>query len=251
MTLKYTIKTLEEVPEAIRSLYVEDKEVGFRLAVDGIDDPAELRRAKTRETEARKEAERKLAEIQRASDEAKAAAAAAAEEAAKKAGDIATLEKSWQAKLDAAVAEATGKYQPQVDSLLGDVNRLLIDNVAHGIASQIAVQGSADVLLPHIKSRLRTDVRDGQRVTVVVDPEGKPSASTIADLAKEISGNKAFAPIIAGSKGSGGGANGGHGGGAADSKTITRAQYESLGPTERAAHFKGGGTVVDSPPPSG
>lgn len=251
MTLKFTVKSLDEVAEALRPLYVEDKEVGFRLAVDGIEDPAELRRAKTREADARRLAEARVKELEAAQTAKDEEARRLADEAARKAGDVTTLEKSWQTKLDAAVAEVKGQYEPQVTSLTSDINRLLIDNVAHGIASQIAVQGSADVLLPHIKSRLRTDVRDGQRVTVVVDPEGKPSASTIADLAKEISGNKAFAPIIAASKGSGGGANGGHGGGAADSKTITRAQYEALGPTERAAHFKGGGAVVDSQPPSG
>jgi hypothetical protein len=58
--------------------------------------------------------------------------------------------------------------------------------------------------------------------------------------------DKGLSRLLAGSKGSGGGANGGKGGGAADSsKQITRQEFEALDPVKRAAHFKGGGSVVD------
>jgi hypothetical protein len=63
--LKFAVKTLEEVDEVHRSLYVEDKDVGFKLAVVGIDDPAEVRRAKIRESDGRKAAEAALAEQRR------------------------------------------------------------------------------------------------------------------------------------------------------------------------------------------
>jgi rRNA maturation endonuclease Nob1 len=247
MALKYQVEKLEDVEEAQRALYVEDKDGGgFRLAVEGLDDGTELKRAKQHEVEARKAAEKRVKELEAKEREAAEAARKAAEEAAKKSGDIAALEKSWSEKLAQQLAETEGKYKGELESLTGDINRLLIDNVAQGLANQLAVPGSADVLMPHIKARLKTDIRDGKRTTIVVDAEGKPSAMTLADLAKEISGNKAFAPIVAGSKASGGGAAGGKGGGATDTKTISRADFEAMDPRARAAHFKAGGKVVDA-----
>jgi len=214
MTLKYVVDSLDTVEEAVRSLYVANPEGGFKLAVDGVDDAAELKRAKAHEVEARKKAEKELKELrdaQKASDEE---ARLAREEAARKSGDAAALERSWTEKMNKALADKEAEYQPQVQSLQGDVERLLIDNVAQSMAGSIAIQGSEALLIPHIKARLRVEVRDGQRTTVVVDAAGKPSAATLDDLKKEFAGNKAFAPVIVGSKASGGGAGGAGGGGA-------------------------------------
>jgi hypothetical protein len=153
--LKYAVKTLDEVDEAQRPLYVEDKEVGFRLAVDGIEDPAELRRAKTRETEGRKVAETKLAklEVEQATRDAAAAADKAAreeevrkatEDAAKKAGNIDQLQKSWQDKYDKDLAAEAAKHKPIIESLNADVTREMIDRHATEIASALAIPESAD-----------------------------------------------------------------------------------------------------------
>jgi hypothetical protein len=212
MALKFKIAKLDDVEEPQRALYkqVED---WFELDVDGVDDRAELKAAKARETEARKAAEKRAKELEDAQRTAEEANRAALAEAARKAGDIAAVERSWQEKLDRSLAEVKGQYEPQVQSLSGDLNRLLVDNVAQSIASAIAIPGSDAVLMPHIKARLRTDIRDGQRVTIVVDDKGQPSALTIEDLKKEIAANKAFAPLIVGSKASGGGAGGGSGNG--------------------------------------
>lgn len=244
MPLPFTVKTIEEVPEAFRGEYVEDKEVGFRLAVEGIEDPAELRRAKQRESEGRKSAEAELAKIrseQAARDEE---VRLAREEAAKKAGNIDELQKSWQEKFDKAIGETESKYKTENESLASDLNVEMIEKKATELAAALALPESADVLYPHIKARLRVEVRDGRRQTVVVDREGKASAATLADLKKEFAANKAFAPILAASRASGGGANGGKGGGAAD-KAISRAELEAMPPHSRAGFFKSGGTVFD------
>jgi len=76
------------------------------------------------------------------------------------------------------------------------------------------VEGSAGLLMPHIKSRLGVEEKDGQFVTVVHDSEGKPSALTLDELKVDISSNKAFAPVLAGYKASGGSADHGGDGGA-------------------------------------
>ena len=246
MPLKYAVKTLDEVEEAHRPLYVEDKEVGFRLAVDGIDDPAELRRAKQREKEAREAAEKKLKEIEKSSAEAAEAARLAQEDAARKAGNVDALEKSWQQKHEKALADLRAEYEPRVTTLSSSIEKLLVDNVAAGIAREIALPGHDALLLPHLKGRLRAEVRDGQHTTVVVDADGKPSAMTVAELAKEMASNKVFAPVLVGSQGSGGGAGGQNkGGGAASAKQIKRSDFEALSPIEKASQMKSGITVID------
>lgn len=156
-----------------------------------------------------------LKETKAAKDARKAAeekAARDAEEAARKGGDVEALEKSWHAKLEKRERELSA----QIESMQGSITTMTVDNVAVRLANEIAVPGSADILIPHIKSRLAAEQRDGQFVTVVRDAAGKPSAATLDDLKTEFTTSPAFAPVIVGSKASGGGASGGgHGGGAA------------------------------------
>lgn len=247
MPLKLKVEKLEEVPEAQRALYAEDKDGGgFLLGVEGLEDTGALKRAKEHEATARKAAEARakvLEDEKKASDEA---ARKAKEEAALKAGDVETIRKSGDERVAAKETEWKTKYDADIGSLSSDVTRLLIDNVATTLASQIALEGSAPVLIPHIASRLAVEVRDGQRVTVVKGADGKPSALTIDDLRKEIVGNKAFAPLLVASKASGGGAGGGgKGGGAAGAKQITREAFNALDDASRRAHVRGGGSVTD------
>jgi len=247
MALKDTIKTLEEVDEAFRPLYVADKEVGFKLDVEGREDPAELRRAKQRETEGRKAAEKKIADMEAAQVARDEQARKDREDALKKAGDVDALQKSWQEKYDKDLAAESAKFTPQLASMELDLNREMIDRHATEIAASISLPGSEKVLFPHIRSRLRIEMRDGRRTTVVVDPEGKASAMTLDELKKEFLADKGFAPMLAASRASGGGANGGKGGGATDGKTMTRADFERLEPAKRSEFLvKNRGTLVDA-----
>lgn len=247
MSLKLKVEKLEDVPESLRGEYTEDKEGGgFVLGVEGLEDTAALKRAKDHEVEARKKAEKRAKELEDAQKLEAEKARKAAEDAARAAGNTEALEKSWKDKLAATETEWRTKHESEVGSLTSDVTRLLIDNVATTMASQIALEGSATVLIPHIASRLAVEVRDGQRVTVVKDKDGKSSALSLDDLKKEIVGNKAFAPLLVASKGSGGGAGGGNkGGGAAGAKQLTRAAFNAMDPGAQRAHVRGGGTVTD------
>lgn len=209
MALKFQVDSLDGLDEGVATLY-EKKGDKFQLKVEGIpqgEDVAGLK-AKVEELLAEKK------EAARKAKEAEEAAKAAAEEAARKNGDVAALEKSWQEKL----AKREQELLQQVEGLSGNINAMLVDNVAVKLASELAVPGSADLLIPHIKSRLAAEQREGKFVTVIRDKDGKPSASTIDDLKTEFASNPAFAPVIVGSKASGGGAGGGNGGGAANQK---------------------------------
>lgn len=225
----------EKLEESQQALYKQSGEM-YVLDVDGIDNTDDVAALKTQN-------EKLLAEKKEAAKKAKDAedaAARAAEEAARKAGDIEALEKSWQEKLEKREGELAG----QIETLNGSINTMLVDNVATKLANEMAVPGSADILIPHIKNRLATEQREGQHVTVVRDLQGKPSAATLDDLKNEFAGNAAFAPVIAGSAATGGGANGGgHGGGAA--KTVKREQFDAMGQAERSAFAKDGGKVID------
>lgn len=183
-------------------------------------------------------AEKKEADRKR--KESEAAARKAAEEAARKSGDVESLEKSWREKLETAQAERDAEIQ----RLNGSLTKVMVDNVATNIANELALQGSANVLLPHVRGRLAVDFVDGNPITRVLGPDGKPSAATLDELKAEFAANEAFAPIIAGSKASGGGAGGAQGGRAA-AKSIKRADFDALDFTAKAKALKDGVTITD------
>jgi len=158
----------------------------------------------------------------RAKAEAEAREAAAAEAAAKS-GDVEALSKSWQDKLAKREAELAEAIKAR-DAQLHD---LTVGATAQSIASEIAVQGSSNVIARLVRDRLRYE--DGK--VVVLDAEGKPSALTVDELKKEVSEDPALAPLIVGSRASGGGAAGAKGGGA------TKQLHEMTG-AERVAMSK-------------
>jgi len=223
MALKFVLDNLDGLDDATKALYKE-KEGKFYLDVAGLPQNEDVSGLKKKVDELL--AEKK--EATKRQQEAEEAQRLAEEEAAKKSGDVAALEKSWQAKLDKAVAAK----DTEIQTLKTSLDTLLIDNVAGKLASELAIDGSSELLVPHIRNRLAVEVREGQHVTIVRGADGKPSASSIDDLKGEIAAVPAFAPVIKGSSGSGGGAAGGNkgGSGAGGAKTIKRADFALLDP---------------------
>lgn len=231
MSLKYEIDTLDGLDASIAGLYDKAEGGKFRLKVEGIEDTAGLKKQRDDLLSEKKAA------AQRAK-EAEEAARTAAEEAARKSGDVTALEKSWQEKY----AKGIGEKDSELSALRGSLNKMLVDNVAVSLANELAVQGSAAILIPHIKARLDVDTSGGEPKTIVLGADGKRSALTIDELKAEIAANQAFAPVLAGSKATGGGASGtGAGGGAA--KTVTRAQFEQMSAGQQMQHIQAGGKV--------
>tara|TARA_R110000782_G_C14819221_1_gene413874 strand:- start:25145 stop:25888 length:744 start_codon:yes stop_codon:yes gene_type:complete len=204
MALKYQLDSLDGVDESVKTLYTE-KDGKFVLGIEGLPQQEDVSGLKAKVDELLNEKK----EATRKAKEAEDAAAKAAEEAARKGGDTEALDKSWQEKYNKREQE----LQAQIDGLNGSVTNMTVDSVALQMASDLAVEGSAKVLLPHIKARLAVEQKDGKYVTAVRDAEGKPSASTLDDLKNEISSDPAFAHVVVGSKASGGGANGSKKGG--------------------------------------
>lgn len=169
--------------------------------------------------------------------EAKKAADKAAMEAAKKSGDVEAVERSWSEKFSNAEREKTeisSRYEKMIQNLT-------VGATASKLAAELAIQGSADVLLPHISARLTVEIKDDKPVVRVLDKEGRPSAMSIKELQAEFMADAKFAPIIAGTKASGSGFNGNRSGswtGGDGVRLITRAEFEGMNSAERAEFGK-------------
>lgn len=198
MALKRKISKsdFDALPEVLKAEY---KPNGSDYVLD-TDDASELERARDREREAAKAEREKAARLQAELEEAKRKLDEGSELDAKKRGDIETLEKSWKDKYARQEAEAAAKLEAKN----GFIRSQLVDNVAMQLASRIST--SPTLILPHIKARLAADLDGDTPTTRILDKDGKPSALTVEDLAKEFVANKDFSAIIIGSKATGGSA---------------------------------------------
>lgn len=183
----------------------------------------------------------KHAEAEKHRKEQESLARRSAEEAAKNAGDVQALEKSWQEKLDSSVGELSG----QLKSYESMVHDLTVGSAAVSLAAKIAIDGCAEGLEPHIKSRLKTEIVEGHAVVKVMGKDGRPSAMTLDDLEKELKATAYLAPMIRGSSARGAGAPGVNGNPNA-SKQMLREDWLKLDPKAQAEFLKKGGRPVDS-----
>ena len=197
--LKFEIDAIDDLDDAVKALY-EPAGEKYRLKVDGV--PAGI---KPEDFDALKSSverlEAKNRELLEEKKRAKQEAEQAALDAAKKGGDVEALEKSWQQKVQAIEQDLAAKIA-QYERMVSDMTS---GAEAIRAASELALSGSADVLLPHIQRRLSTEVKDGKAIVRVLDADGRPSAMSIADLKKEIAANPAFAPILVGARANGSG----------------------------------------------
>lgn len=236
--IDFKVESVEDLPESIQELY-EKKDDGFELKVSGlpVQDESNLSGLK-------KKVEELLTESKTAKKKARDAISAAEQaqmESAKKGNDTEALHKSWEEKFNSRETE----MQDHIGKLTSTIVKLTSGQAASQIASEIAVQGSANVLLPHIERRLSTENRDGVPNIVVLDNEGQPSAMTVAELKKEFQNSASFAPLIVGTKANGAGRTGGKDSGGATSQQMSRVDFDGLSQFERSKYAKSGGKITD------
>ena len=155
MPLEFKLDNLDGLDNAIKALYKKDEKSGkYQLDVDGIDSAEKLKVALGKERDERKKRQTRIEELEAEKEEsAKKAKEAESErqkaidEASRKSGDTEALDKSWKKKYDDREAELQG----EISTLNTGVNTMAVDNVAVKLANELAVQGSADLLIPHIK----------------------------------------------------------------------------------------------------
>lgn len=241
MTLAFQIDSLDGLDDSVKSLYQEGDDGKFTLGIDGLPNIDEY---KTQITSLNSKVSALLDEKKEAAKKAKEAEEAsrkAADEAARKNGDVEALETSWREKFSNRETELS----EQITTLQGSITDILVNKESSAASHDWAIQGSAAVLEPHIRARLKVEEKDGKHVTRILDAEGKPSAMTMDDLKGEFLKNQAFAPIMAGSRASGGGASSSQGGGG-KGKTVTRSQFQQMDAAERMKFAKAGGQVIDA-----
>ncbi len=230
--LKLEVDNLDAIDEPLRSLY-EEKDGKFRLKVEGIPDADGLKKKNNELLD-------ELKGYKRAQKEKEDALAKEREELLAKSGDVEALRKSYDEKM----TKITTDYSTREQNYQQQLQKLTVGQTATTLAAELAIPGSAPVLLPHIQARLSMEIRDGVPVTVVIGKDGKPSALTIDDLKSELAAEPAFAPIIAASKAAGGGASGSGNGGGAAKKAVTRSQFDQMNAVQRMEHLKSGGTIT-------
>jgi hypothetical protein len=108
-----------------------------------------------------------------------------------------------------------------------------VDNVAQKLAAEISV--SPELMLPHIRGRLRAEFSEGKGMTRVLDKDGSLSAASLEDFKKELLDNPVFKPILIGSKASGSNAPSG---GQRSSSAPSDKRLADMSPSELAAHME-------------
>ncbi len=206
---KYQLDSLDGLDEGARAFY-EEKDGKFQLKVEGIPQGEDVSGLKAKIDELLSEKKTEAEKRKQAEENARKTA----EEAARKNGDVEALENSWREKLTKREQELLSERE----SLANQIKELTVGRAATDLAAELAVQGSAKALLPHLQARLSMDIRDGKPTVVVLDANGKPSAATLEELKAEFVNDPAFAPLIVGSKASGSGASGVKTGGGAAKK---------------------------------
>lgn len=213
MALKSILDNVDSLPDDVKKEYKKGNDGKFYLDVDGIDDHPSVKGLKTSMENAKRErgeARDALAAAQTqlttANDQLDDMRRGAIPKA-----DVTALENSWKTKLETATTESGAKITKLTDAL----DKNLRQATATQLASELFV--STSLGLPYILPRLKVVEEGDEFVVKVLDANGQPSASTVEDLKKEMVQNKEFAPILRGTRASGGGANGGNGGGGAPS----------------------------------
>jgi hypothetical protein len=191
MALKRKIDadTYNALSEVNKALYIESSGK-YILDLEDDDATGALKRAKERSAQEAKEAKAKAEELQAQIDELTG-------NDAKKRGDVAALEKAWQDKL----SKELGARDTKLNARDAYISSLLVDNVAKQIANRIS--NAPDLLLPHIKSRLKANLEGEMPVTEILDSTGALSKMTLAELEADIIGDKRYAPVIIATKASG------------------------------------------------
>jgi hypothetical protein len=219
MTLKYQLDSLDGLDENQKALY-QEKDGKYVLSIDGM---PEDKTAEFEDRIARMEAKNEQLLSEKKSEQKKRRDEE--EKRARESGDIDALNQSWQEKLDTLAQD----NETKVSSLTRLLENQTIRAQAIAIASELAVQGSAEVLEHSILPRLSMEIKDGEIKTVVKSKDGKPSALTLDELKNEYINNPAFAPLIVGSKAAGGGANGSNqNGGAGTANPFQKGEHFNL-----------------------
>lgn len=162
-----------------------------------------------------------------------------------------TKSKDLKSKLDDAnlklseapnIDELKATHDKEVGKYKTFTEKTLIDSAALKLATEIS--NSPVVMAKIIKERLATDLTGDEPKTVILGPDGKPSADfTIDKLKTELLATKDYSNILLGSKASGGGApklpvKPGGGSTPTGEQSADTPNLSKMSPSDLAAHLK-------------
>lgn len=239
MTLALTLDADKHsaLDTALQGLYVKQDDGNYRLDADIPDTDGLKAKADELLGETKKERELRKAAEERAKaleDERQKAL----EDNARAKGDVESLEKSYQEKMQKLETD----YSSKVSTLEKQIYDLTVGQAATNLANELSIKGSAIALLPHIQNRLSLEQgEDGQQKIRVLDANGNKTGMTLDDLKQEFRANEAFKPLIAANGASGSGANDANGGAGGKNpqsmSALERKQLKDSDPTAFARLF--------------
>jgi len=215
LKFKITTDEFDKLDESKKSLYGQSDE-GYALQVDGLEDTGALKRAKDHEKELRKEAERQAKEFQEQINSMQTKLESIETEKLKGSGDIdAIMASAKKAKedADARIKQMEDEFKQKEQALVEQSRQSFLNGKVKELASELAKDGHADVITPHLSAKLGVIDDNGNNKLVVMGEDGKPSHLTLDDFKSEFMSNTAFAPVLRGSQATGSGATGSNEGG--------------------------------------
>lgn len=192
LLLRLKKEEYDKLSDVLKSEYIADGD-GYKLDVSGVEDTGALKRAKDRESQLRREAESHAKELETRLEELSG-------DDARKKGDIATLEKAWQKKLD----DTKSELETSLKSREMFIQNQLVEGTADKLARELSK--APKIMLPHIRARLTADLTGDIPSVKVLGKDGKLSDLTVDQLADEFRKDDTFSEIILATKASGGGA---------------------------------------------
>lgn len=216
LKLMLTKAEWEGLDEGIKGLY-EEKDGGYALSVDGLEDTSGLKSALQKERAEREKLAKQIkawSATGKTPEEISELLAKLEEEEAKKAEKAG----EWE-KLKAQILESHKKELVKKDEELGRMRSALESNLvdAAATAAIAEMKGIPVLLLPHVKAAVKVVESDGKYSVQVVDAAGTPRVNakgeplSIKELIEEMRQSEIFGRAFEATGTTGGGASGGGG----------------------------------------
>lgn len=244
MALKQVLDKLEGLDETIQSLYAKGEDGKFYLDVEGLAEQKEALRAANREALERRKALEKFRDVdpERYQELLKADEERQRQDAESK------------GQYDKLREQMARKHQEEIEAksqrerlLMQALEENLVDSQA--TAAIAAAKGIPQLLLPHVKKRVKVHEENGAFRVQVLGPDGSPmiadasgTPATIAHLVETMKADPIYGRAFEGTGASGGGAQQSSGGVV---RSMTLEGVNRLEPKARNAFFAAGGTITE------
>ena len=246
MALKSTVDTIDAVPEALREFYAE-KDGKFVLQAEGLSPTARVNEFRENNLALKREMDELRARFDGVDpDRFRELSEREQKQRDKKlidAGKVDELVAERVAALKADADKQIGTRDASLAALTKQLESLVVDNAIRDAAAKASVRPTAvdDVLL---RGRQVFRLQDGKAVPMEGDKIAYGKDGEPMTIHEWVGGLSERAPHLFETS-TGTGATGSTGAAVAGSKTMSRAQFETLGATERLAAVKGGTKLTD------